>query len=72
MGAPETREEDRTCELPSRVAPAWAQLHHLIDGMRARGHGQEAADYLAACLGLAWAKGYTAGLEEGRRQNEKR
>jgi hypothetical protein len=47
-------------EHESRVAPRWSELAHLVEGMRQRGHGEAACDYLASCLGLAFAKGWNA------------
>jgi hypothetical protein len=47
-------------EDEQRVTPQWASLGHLVEGMRKRGHTEEACDYLASCLGLAFAKGWNA------------
>ena len=44
-----------------REAPDWHQLDHLVEGARQRGFSAPQCEYLASCIGLAWAKGKNAG-----------
>jgi hypothetical protein len=43
-------------ELP-HAPPDWRELGHLVEAARSRGFTEPQCEYLAACLGLAWAKG---------------
>lgn len=49
-------------EADWRARPArWEELNHLLDGARARGWTHDQVRYLAACLGICWAKAFKRG-----------
>jgi len=55
-------------ERPTVYRPQWEQLEHLVEAARTRGWSSEQIEYLASCVGIAWAKG----AEDARLKTEER
>jgi hypothetical protein len=43
------------------IKPRWIELVELVEGARSRGWPEEFVAYLAACMGIAWAKAFRRG-----------